>query len=149
MHLLFTTEKVHSQKIFTFLHLTPDSVDGIFQNSEGVDSSIKIHNLTAHSNKHCSKKDPHFLLHLLCLHQRNMKVNLLKLKRPFRTALTLHWASITGNFRMNLLGYFVSKVVKRSLTAVQADVLIPPERINLSLEFLDLILKISYSSLSV
>ena len=126
MHLLFATEKVHSQKVLSLLHLPSNSVDWIFQNSEGVDSSIKIHNLTTHSNKHCSKKDPHFLLHFLCLHERNMKINLLKLKRPFRTTLTFHWASITGNFRMNLLGNFVSKVVKRSLTAVQADVLVPP-----------------------
>ena len=80
-----------------------------------------------------------------------MKVYLLKLKRSLRTVLALHNPGYTGrsDFRLDLFSDFVSIVVKGSLPAIQTEVRISPEGMNLSFQFLNPILKIGNSSFSV
>ena len=151
MHLFFTTEKVHTQETLTFLDLTSHSVHWVLQNSEGIDSPIKIHDLATHGNQHSPQKDPHFLFHLMSLHQRHMKINLFKLKRPLRADSALKRSSNTlfCDFWMYFLTDFISKIIHRSWLTMRTIMLIPPQRIDLPFKFLNPIFQKNDSSLPI
>ena len=151
MHFFFAAEKVHTQERLTFLYLTSHPIHWIFEDSKGIDGPVEIHDLATHCDEHSSQENPHFLFHFLSLHERRVKVYLLKLKRSLRTVLALQNSGYTGwwYFRMDFFSDFVSIVVKGSLPAIQTKVRIPSERMNLSLKFLNPILKIVNSSFSV
>ena len=78
-----------------------------------------------------------------------MKVNFLKLECVFGVAsckilITCNaWARF---FRLNNLRYSLSIISRKSLSAIQAVVLVSSERMNFFLEFLDPMLEKSYSS---
>jgi len=148
---LLAAEKVHSQWFFSFLNLSSYSINWMLQHFESINSSIKVHDFAAHSNKHSSHKDPHFFFHFLRLHQRWVKIYLLKLEPLFRLVSFL---KITCNawirgLREYYLRNFFPVETRKLLPTLKTIMLIPPQWSNFFFQLLNLTLQVMDSSFSV